>query len=70
MADNILGLGLDGGMLLQHSGLGRREDAIEPAQDGEWQNDLAIFVSLVGASEQITDAPDEVGYLSVRFGGH
>ena len=70
MADDVFRLGLDGGMFLQHGGLGRREDAIEPAQDGERQDDLAVFVPLVGAAEQIADAPDESGDLGVRFGGH
>jgi hypothetical protein len=70
VANDVLALGLDCGVFLQYRRFRRRENGIKPAQDGEWQDDLAVFVSLVGASEQITDAPDEVGDLGVRFGGH
>ncbi len=70
VADDVLGLGLDGGVLFQHRGLRRREDAIESAQDRQRQDDLAIFVPFVRAAEQIADAPDEVGDLRVGFSGH
>jgi hypothetical protein len=34
------------------------------------QDDLAILVPLVGAAEQVADAPDEVGDLEMSFSGH
>ena len=70
MADDVFALGLDGGVLLQRGSLGRRQDAIEAAQNGEGQNDLAILVPLVGAAKQIADAPDETGDLGMGFSGH
>ena len=57
-------------MFLQHRGLGRRQQAVEAAQHGERQDDLAVLVALVGAAEQIADAPDEAGELGMGFGGH
>ena len=54
-------------MFLQRRRLGRRKDAIEPPQDGERQDDLAILISLVGAAEQIANAPNEAGDLRVGF---
>ena len=61
MTDDVLRLGFDGGVLLRHGGLGRRENAVEPAQHRQRQDDLAILVSLAGATEQIADASDEAG---------
>ncbi len=63
-------LGLDGGVFLERGGLRRRENATEAAQDGERQDDLAVFVPLVGPAQEIADAPDEAGELGMGFGGH
>jgi hypothetical protein len=52
------------------AGMANRMDAIELSQDGEREDDLAILVPLVGATEQIADAPDEAGDLKVGFRGH
>ena len=59
------GLVLICGVLCEHRGLGRREEAIEAAQHGQRQDDLAVFVPLVRPPEQVADAPDEVGELRV-----
>ena len=37
---------------------------------GERQDDLAILVPLVGAAQQIADAPDEAGDLGMGFSSH
>ena len=70
MADDVFALGLDRGVFFQHLRFGWREDAIEAAQDGEREDDLAVFVPLVRAAEEIADAPDEAGDLRVSFSGH
>jgi hypothetical protein len=43
----------------QNVGLGWLKDAVEAAQDGERQDDLAVLGRLVGAAEKVGDAPDE-----------
>jgi hypothetical protein len=58
-----LGLGLDGLEFLQNPILCRREQAVETAKDRERQNDFAVLIPFVGASEQIADAPDEIRQL-------
>ena len=52
----------------KHGGLGGFEHAIEPAQNGEGQNDLAVLRLLVIAAEQIGDGPDEGGEVGVGHG--
>jgi hypothetical protein len=63
-------LGFDSGVFFQHLRLRRHQDAIETPQNGERQDDFAILVPLVGAAEQVADAPDEAGDLRVAFSGH
>src|SRR5690606_31519192 len=43
----------------QHLGLGRRQYAVQAAQHGERQDDLAVLGLLVIAAEQVRDGPDE-----------
>ncbi len=69
-ADDRLGLRLDLFVLGEDRSLCRREDAVEPPQDGKRQDDLAVFVPFVGAAQEIADAPDEAGDLGVGFGRH
>ena len=59
-------LGIEPGLLLvgelrQHGRLGRLQHAIEPAQHGEGQDDLAVVGLLVVAAQEIGDRPDEGG---------
>jgi hypothetical protein len=53
-----LGLGFQLG---QHGGLGGFEHAVEAAQHGEGQDDLAVVGLLVVATEEVGDGPDEGG---------
>src|SRR5690606_2291068 len=46
-------------VLGQHLGLGRRQYAVQAAQHGERQDDLAVLGLLVIAAEQVRDGPDE-----------
>ena len=60
------GLGVDAllffvGQLGQHGGLGRFEHAVEAAQHGEGQDDLAVVGLLVVAAQQVGHGPDEGG---------
>jgi hypothetical protein len=48
-------------LLGQHGGLGRLEHAVEAAQHGERQDDLAVLGLLVVAAEEVGDGPDEGG---------
>ena len=67
-------------MPLQDGLLGRFEHAIQAADDGERQDDLAVLGLLVVAPEQISDGPDEGSVVADRlalgagsaqdFGGH
>jgi hypothetical protein len=57
-------------MLLQDRRFGWSEDAIKAAQDCEREDDLAILVSLVGATKEVANAPDEAGDLGMGFSGH
>ena len=59
MPNDVLALGLDGAVFLQHPGLARGQDAIKPAQDRKRENHLAILVALVRTAQEIADAPDE-----------
>ena len=70
MTDDVLRFGFDGGVLLRHGGLGRRENAVEPAQHRQRQDDLAILIPLVRPPEQVADAPDEGRELGMGFGVH
>ena len=45
--------------LLQHGLLRRLQDAVHPAQNGKWQNHLAILMGLVLATQQVRHGPDE-----------
>ena len=49
----------------EHGVLGRLEHAVEPAQDGERQDDAAVLVGLVVAAEQVGDGPEEGGEVRV-----
>ena len=50
--------------------LGAGEQAIEAPQHRQREDDLAILVALVGAAEQVADAPDEGRELGVGIGAH
>ena len=67
MLRKCLRLALDRGVFFEHVGLRGREDAVESAQHRERQDDLAVFVSLIGATEQVADAPDEVRRVANEF---
>jgi hypothetical protein len=54
----------------EHLGLGRRQEAVEPAQHRQRENDLAVFVAFVRAAKQAADAPNEVGELGMGLGEH
>ncbi len=69
-AENRLRLVLDRRIFLQHRGLRRRENAIEPPQDRKRQNDLPIFVPLVRSAKQIADTPDEIRELGMSLRRH
>ena len=43
----------------------RLKQTIEMTQDCKWKNHFAVFVALVGAPEQVADAPNEAGELGV-----
>ena len=47
VADDVFPFGLEGGVFLQHGGFGGREDAVEPAQHGEREDDLAVLIPFV-----------------------
>ena len=48
---------LRGGILGQHGRLGGLQHAIQAAQHGEGQDDLAVFGLLVVAAQQVGDGP-------------
>jgi hypothetical protein len=50
---------------LENLRLGVREDAIEAAQDGEWQDDVLILVALARVANEICDTPEEADDLAV-----
>ncbi len=54
------------GQLLQHRRLGGLQHAVEAAQDGEGEDDLAVLGLLVVAAQEVGDGPDEGG--EVRIG--
>jgi hypothetical protein len=49
----------------EHRRLGRLEHAVEAAQHGEGQDDLAVLGLLVVAAEEVGDGPDEGGEVRV-----
>ena len=49
---------------------GRREEAIKASQNRERENHFTIFIPLVRTAQEIANAPDEVGKLTVGLGGH
>ncbi|OQB95809.1 MAG: hypothetical protein BWX86_01072 [Verrucomicrobia bacterium ADurb.Bin122] len=60
------GLGVEsGGLALgelgEHGGFGRLQHAVEPAQHGEREDDLAVVRLLVIAAEEVGDGPDKGG---------
>ena len=64
------GLGIQAGRLAgfllgQHGGLGGFQHAIQAAQDGEGQDDLAVFGLLVVAAQEVGDGPDEGGKVGI-----
>ena len=68
------GLGVHAGLLAlgqfgEHGGLGGLQHAIETAEDGERQDDLAVFGLLVVAAQEIGDGPDEGGEIGVGHAG-
>ena len=48
------------GVGVKHRLLRLLQHAVEAPQDGQGEDDLAVLVSLVRASQQVADAPDEV----------
>ena len=52
-------------VLLQHSGLGRRQHAVEAPQDSQGQHDPLILRRPVRAAQQIGDLPDQVREVRV-----
>src|SRR5207302_4914191 len=69
-AGDALGAVLEGGVLRQHLLPRGSQQAVEAAEDGEGEDDLAVLVALVGTAEQVADVPDEAGELGVSFCGH
>ena len=47
--------------LLKHPRLGRLKNAVEAAQDGEWEDDATILGLLVVAPQDVRHGPDEGG---------
>ena len=62
-ANHALGAASQRGLLLENRRLRLSQKAIEPAQHRQGQDDLAVFVPLIGAAEQVADAPDEIREL-------
>ena len=67
------GLGIQAGRLAgfllgQHGGLGGFQHAIQAAQHGEGQDDLAVFGLLVVAAQEVGDGPDEGGKVGIAHG--
>ncbi|MDP2823101.1 MAG: hypothetical protein Q8O52_10565 [Sulfuritalea sp.] len=54
-----LGVKLEALEDVAHGGLGGFQHAVETAQDGERENDLAVFGLLVITAQEIGDGPDE-----------
>jgi hypothetical protein len=48
-----------GGVFGEDGGLGGLQNVIETAQNGEWQDDFAVFGLFVVAAEEVGDGPDE-----------
>ena len=69
-SDDRGGFALQRGVGGEDLRLGGGEQAIEAAQHRQREDDLAILVALVGAAEQVADAPDEGRELGVGIGGH
>jgi hypothetical protein len=62
-ADGLDGQGLGAG---EDLGLGGLQDAVEPAEQDEWQDDAAVLGPLVVAAQQIGDGPDQAGVVGGR----
>ena len=58
------------GVGVKHHLLRLLQSAVEAPQDRQGEDDLAVLVSFVRATEQVADAPDEVGELGMGFGTH
>ena len=54
---------LQRGVLFQHLGLGRLQDAIQAPQHGERQDDAAVLVRFVRTAQQVGDRPDKCHFL-------
>ena len=54
----------------EHRLLRLGEHAVEAPEHGEGEDDLAVLVALVGAAQQVADAPDEGRQLGMRPGVH
>jgi hypothetical protein len=52
-----------GGVLFEHLGLGRLQDAIQTAEHGERQNDATVLGRFVRASQQVGDRPNKRNFL-------
>ncbi len=65
-AEEVLGGGIGVRVFLrfgEHGGFSGGEDAIHAAEDGEGQDDAAVFVGFVFASEKVGDGPEEGGEI-------
>ena len=62
-------LGADGLMARSHRITRGLQHAIEAAQDGEGQDDLAVFVFFVRTAQQLGVLPDQVGKFGHSGGG-
>ena len=56
------------GVLGEHGGFGRLQHAVEAAQDGEREDDLAVVRLLVIAAEEVGDGPNKGGEVGIGHG--
>ena len=61
---------LNGGILFENRRLGWREQTVKTPENGQRQDDLAIFVPFIRPTQKIADAPNEVCELGMRRGRH
>ena len=48
---------------MQDRVLGRLEDLVNAAEDGEGEDDVLVAAALEGVADQVGDGPDKVGFL-------
>ena len=69
LAPRILELALELGLGLQDLDLGRGQHAVEPAENGERQDDVLVLAALEGVAHEVGDAPEEADDLAVVHAG-